>query len=524
MAKERIGMRRIKEVLRLGFGDKYSMNKISRCLNVGRATVQDYFRRFRVARLTWPLAEELTDEHLEQKLFPESERKKTKRGPLNFEYLVEEIKKPDVTLALLWEEYKEQNPNGYQYAQFCNLYRAYRKTLNYSMRQEHKAGEKTFADFGKGDAVTLLDPKSGNRIPVNLFVCVWGASNYTFAKAVEGGESLSNWLNCSADSFEYFGCCSKAIVPDNPRSVISRACRYEPDVNASYAEFAQHYDVTVFPARPGRPKDKAKAEVGVKLAKRWILARLRNRVFYSLGELNEAISELLEIFNDKVMKRFKKSRRQLFETLDRPNAKPLPEKHYEFAQWKKVKVNIDYHIEFDEHYYSVPYTLIKQELEIKITGGLIAVFRRGKRICSHRRSYDSRQKTVTVPEHMPKSHREHLEWTPSRILQWAAKYGQAVKELVEKIMTEHSFPEQGYRACLGIIRLESKYSADKLNRACDRALRYRVHSYSGVRNILLNNLEELEESKTEKVPAIQHENIRGPEYYQSLNSLAPSLN
>ncbi|OGC22303.1 hypothetical protein A2291_06055 [candidate division WOR-1 bacterium RIFOXYB2_FULL_42_35] len=519
-------MRRIKEVLRLGFREKYSMNKIACCLNVGRSTVQDYFRRFRIAGLSWPLVEELTDELLEQKLFPENLNKKAKRGQINFEYLVGEIKKPDVTLALLWEEYKEQNPNGYQYAQFCNLYRAYRKTLNYSMRQEHKAGEKIFADFGKGDAVTLLNPKSGHRIPVNLFVGVWGASNHTFVEAVIGGESLANWLNCSADAFEYFGCCSKAIVPDNPKSVISKACRYEPDVNASYAEFASHYDVAVLPARPGHPKDKAKAEVGVKLAKRWILARLRNRVFYSLGELNEAISELLESFNNKVMKRFKKSRWELFETLDQPNAKPLPEKRYEFAQWKKVRVNIDYHLEFDDHYYSVPYTLIKQELEIKISSRLIEVFKKGKRICSHRRSYDSRQRTVTVPDHMPKSHREHLEWTPSRILQWAERYGQSVKELVEKIMAERAFPEQGYRACLGIIRMERKFSANKLNKACARALKYRVHSYSGVKNILLNNLGDLEDetTTTTNLPAIQHENIRGPEYYQGLSSLAPSPN
>lgn len=518
MAKERIGMRRIKEILRLGFGEKHSMNEIARYLNVGRSTVQDYFRRFRIAGLSWPLSEGLTEEHLEQKLFPESESKKAKRGPINYEYLVEEIKKPDVTLALLWEEYKGQNPNGYQYAQFCNLYRAYRKTLNYSMRQEHKAGEKIFADFGKGDAVTLLDPKSGHRIPVNLFVSVWGASNYTFAEAVKGGETLANWLNCSADAFEYFGCCSKAIVPDNPRSVITKSCRYEPEVNVSYLEFAQHYNVTVFPARPGRAKDKAKVEVGVKLAKRWILARLRNRIFYSLPELNEAIGELLEIFNSKVMKRVKKSRRELFETLDRPNAKPLSEKRYKFAQWKKVKVNIDYHIEFDEHYYSVPYTLIGQVLEIKITSGIIAVFKRGKRLCSHRRSYDLRQRTVTVPEHMPKSHREHLEWTPSRILQWAAKYGEAVKELVEKIMAERSFPEQGYRACLGIIRLERKYSAGKLNKACARALRYRSYSYTAVKNILLKGLEALEEPVQKAAPIIQHENIRGTQYYDLVGS------
>jgi len=515
MAKVRIAMRKIKEVLRLGFEKGLSMNAIARCCRMGRTTVQEYFRRFKLVALDWSLVKEADEETLEKRLFPQDTTKHASKAPLNYEYLAQEIKKKNMTMEVLWEEYKKEHPEGYQYAQFCNLYRAYRKTLNCTMRQEHKAGEKVFADFGKGDGIKLIDPKTGNLISVNVFVDVWGASNYTFAKAVVGEETLENWFNCSAESFEYFGCCPKAFVPDNPKSVVSKACRYEPDINPSFAEFGQHYDVTIFPARPGKAKDKAKVEAGVKLAKRWILARLRNRVFYSLKELNDAIFGLLERLNNKQMKRQKKSRRELFEILDKPVAQLLPQKTYRFAQWKKVRVNIDYHIEFDQHYYSVPYTLIGQQLEIRITSSIIEVFRRGKRICSHKRSYSLQQRAITVPDHMPKSHREHLEWTPSRILAWAGKYGVSVRGLVDKIMAERTFAEQGYRRCLGIIRLGQKHSAEKLNRACERALRYHAYSYNAVKNILMNGLEDLEDATaaTKDAPVIKHENIRGSEYY-----------
>lgn len=513
MAKERIGMRKIKEVLRMGFEKGISMNKIALCCNVGRSTVQEYFRRFKASGLSWPLPEDISDEVLENKLFPKYILGHTAKQPLNYEYLVEEMKKPDVTVALLWEEYKQVHPNGYQYSQFSNLFRRYRQTLNYSMHQEHKAGEKTFADFG--DGLKLIDPKTGAEIPTKLFVDVWGASNYTFAQAVLGKETLENWINCSVSAFEYFGCCSKAIVPDNPKAVITKACRYEPDINPSYAEFAQHYGVVVFPARPRKPKDKAKVEAGVKLAKRWILAKLRNRIFHSLRELNEAIFGLLEVFNNKQMKRLKKSRKELFEVLDKPNALPLPESKYEFAEWKKVSVNIDYHIEFDDHYYSVPYTLIRQELEIRATRNIIEVFKKGQRLCSHQRSYRKYYHS-TKPEHMPKSHQQYLEWTPSRILEWAAKYGPAAKELVERIMKSRKFPEQAYRSCLGIIRLEKHFSAQRIDAACRRALEYRVESYQGVKNILLNNLDSLNsKEENKKAISIQHENIRGAEYFEA---------
>lgn len=504
-------MRKIKEVLRLGYENKVSMNKIAQCSQVGRRTVQEYFRRFRVSKLPWPLPVEINDEALERMLFPENCGKPTRKEALNYEYLFQEMKKPNVTLSVLWEEYKQEYPDGYQYSQFCDLYRKYMKTLNYSMRQEHKAGEKTFVDFGTG--LNLVDPKTGGLIPTQLFVSVWGASNYAFATAVLG-EDLANWIGANVSALEYYNCCPKAIVPDNLKSGVAKACRYEPAINPTYAEFAEHYGVVIFPARPYRPKDKAKVENGVRLAKRWILAKLRNQAFFSLSELNEAIRKLLEVLNNKLMKRIKKSRKEMFEVLDKPNAQPLPDKRYEFAEWKTVRVSIDYHVCFDDHFYSVPYTLIHQELEVRATRNIIEVFKKGQRVCSHQRMY-CRHKYTTLIEHMPKAHQQHAEWTPGRIIEWAGKYGPSVKELVEQIIGSRKLPEQAYRSCLGIIRLENRFSAERLNNACQRALEYRIATYPGVKNILVHDLDKAKRSQMAKMPIIQHENIRGAEYFLS---------
>ena len=516
MAKGRISMRKIKEVLRQGYDRGLSMRQVAVCCNLGRTTTQEYFRRFRAAGLSWPLPDELTDELLEKKLFPEEAISGPAREPLNHNYLIQELARPNVTMALLWEEYKQTHSDGYQYSQFCHLIRSYRKTLNYSMRQEHKAGEKNFVDFGTG--LNLVNPKTGALIPTQIFVSVWGASNYAFVTAVLG-EDMSNWIGANVSALEYYECCPKAIVPDNLKSGVAKACRYEPDLNPTYAEFARHYDLVIFPARPYRPKDKPKVENTVLLAKRWILAKLRDRIFFSLTEMNAAIFELLEIFNTRPMKRLKKSRRELFEMLDRPNALPLPEKRYEFAEWKKVTVSVDYHVCFDDHYYSVPYTLIHQPLEIRATSQVIEIFKKGVRVCSHQRSYRPHQYTTKV-EHMPRSHQQYLEWTPTRIEDWAGKAGPAVKELVNKIMQSRKFPEQAYRSCLGIIRLGNRYAPERLDQACRRALTYRVESYQGVKNILTRGLDKQSCEEKPQAAPIQHENIRGSKYYLREKELA----
>jgi transposase len=509
MTKERISMRKVSEVLRLHYEGKLSPRGIAKICGMSRTAVREYLIRFKGSGYGWPLPEGVTDDVLEQGLFPGHQQKRRQQTLLDYNYLVEELRRPNVTVETLWEEYKQAEPEGYQYSYFCELLQGYRKKLNASLRQEHKAGEKGFVDYGTG--LFLVDPKTGEKQETKLFVFVWGASNYTYVVATLG-EDLPRWIEVNVRALEYFGCCPKVVVPDNLKSAVTKACRYEPELNPTYTEFAEHYGIVVMPTRPHRPKDKAKVETGVKLAKRWILSRLRNHVFTSLVEMNRAILELLGRFNNKPLKQLGKSRKELFETIDRPNALPLPGERYEYAKWKQAKVNINYHVNFDQHDYSVPYTLIHQEVEIRATKGTVEIYHRGKRVCSHCRGERPHGYT-TVREHMPPSHQKYLEWTPERIREWGTRYGTAVKTLIEKIMGERKYPEQAYKSCLGIIRLGNRYSGERLNRACERALAYRVYSYRGVKNILALHLEDAREKEEAARNPVNHENIRGGRYY-----------
>lgn len=502
-------MRKIKEVLRLIKDCNISQNQTAKLCSISRASIQEYLMRFKASGLNWPLPDTINELELENKLFP-GQNRGTNRSALDYSYLIQEIRRPNVTMALLWEEYKQNNPEGYQYSQFCNLFKAYSKKMNYSMRQEHKAGEKTFVDFGDGPS--FIDPKTGIKTDTKIFVSVCGASKYTFVQATTG-EDLHSWIKVNVAALEYFGGCSKAIVPDNLKAAVTKACRYEPIINSTYADFARHYDTVIFPARAYRPKDKSLAENGVLLAKRWILAKLRDDIFYSLAEINEAIAELLEPFNDKKMKRLGKSRRELFELLDKPQLIPLPDNRYEFAEWKNARVNINYHIIYDNHNYSVPYTHIHKEVEIRATVNSIEIYFKGNRICSHRRSYKQHAYT-TVKEHMLPAHLKYAEWTPERILQWAQKYGVAVKEIVQQVMNTKKFPEQAYKSCLGIIRLGKRYEAERLNNACQRALNYKTFSYQAINNILEKGLDKQTEKTAAITTKIDHDNIRGADYYQ----------
>lgn len=508
MANERISMRKIKEVLRHRFVLGLSAAQTARALGIGRTSVREYESRFKSSGLPWPLPEEMDDSQLQERLFTKAAPADSRRTP-SFEYLAKEMRRPNVTLALLWEEYKKAHSQGYQYSQFAKLYRDYQKTLSYSMRQDHKAGEKGFVDFGEG--LAILDRDTNKPVPTSLFVYVWGASSCLFATATKNQDSES-WIGAHVSCFDYFGCVPKALVPDNTKTAVIKTCRYEPDLNPIYADLAAHYGLCVFPARPYRPKDKAKVENGVLLAKRWILARLRNRTFYSLEELNDAVRILVEAFNDRPLKKLKVTRSALFLELDKPNAKPLPEHPFEFAQWKNVRVGVNYHIEFEKHFYSAPYTLIHQELEVRATLSVVELYKDGKRILTHQRSWKEHGYT-TKKEHMSPSHQKYLEWTPERILQWAGKYGPSVKELVEKIMASRAFPEQAYRSCLGIIRLANHYGAQRLEEASKRALLYHMKNYRAVKNILEKGLDKKQDSNPPRVLA-PHENLRGPEYYQ----------
>jgi transposase len=380
------------------------------------------------------------------------------------------------------------------------------------MRQDHRAGEKMFIDYC--DGLSITNPETGEKIPTQLFISVWGASNYTYVEASFTQEKEA-WLMAHVRAFEYSGCVPRIIVPDNLRSGVDRACRYEPEINRTYLEMARHYGTTVIPARPYKAKDKAKVEVGVLLAQRWILACLRNRTFYSLRELNEAIRALVEKINNRQMRKLGRSRKELFETLDKPAALPLVQQRYEYADWQKARVNIDYHIEVASHYYSVPYQLIHEQVDVRSTGHTIEVFYKGARQTSHLRSYAKYGHTTKL-EHMPESHRKYLEWTPPRIIQWAEKTGECTKEVVKTILESRKYPEQAYRSCLGILRLERCYPKERIENASRRALKYRTCSYQSIKSILATGLDKQTDFLYEQENVISpvHKNIRGWEYYR----------
>ena len=513
MPAERLSMRKIREVLRLrALG--LSKREIAQSISIGATTVLDYQRRADRAGVSWPLPEDWDDARLERELFEDAEPPvASAQRPLpDWAWVHAELKRKHVTLMLLWQEYKAEHPaEGLQYSQFCERYRQWAKTLKVWMRQEHRAGEKLFADYS-GDGIPWVDTQTGEVHTAQLFVAVLGASNYTFARATRT-QKLRDWLDAQVHALEYFGGAPHAIVPDQPRSIVDQPCRYEPKIDPAYQEFARHYGTCVIPARPGKPRDKAKVEAGVLIAQRWIIAALRNRRFHSIDEINEAIAELLERFNDRTMQRLKKSRRQLFEEIEQEELNPLPQRRYEFAEWKiGARVNMDYHVVFDGNYYSVPFTYARQQVDFRATSTTVEIFCRHTRIASHLRCY-KKHVHVTLAEHMPRAHRKHLEWSPSRLLKWAEKVGPSTAELVERILSERPHPEQGYRACLGILRLAKHYGDERLEKASRRALVCRSHSYRFVESTLKNQLEDrpLPQASPTIVPV--HENVRGSAYY-----------
>jgi transposase len=520
MAQRRLPVRKIKEILRLKHTSGLTNREIARSCNVPRSSVGDYLRRARAAGLGWPEAAELSDTDLEARLFPtEHLASSVHRPPPDCEHIHRELqhyRDVNLTMTQLWLEYKEHHPDGYQYTQFCEYYRRWRDKLDYCMRQEHRAGEKLFIDYS--DGLAIVDVTTGELILTQLFVAVWGASNYTYAEATLS-QTLPNWINSHVRAFAYFGCVARVLVPDNLKSGVNDPCFYEPELNPTYADLAQHYRCVVLPARVRKPRDKAKAEAGVLISQRWILAVLRHRTFYSLAEMNAAIRECLERLNTRPLRRLGRSRRELFETIDRPNALPLPERPYEYAEWLKAKVNIDYHIEIDHHYYSVPYQLLKERLDVRLTATTLEAFHKGERVAAHARSY-VRGTYTTLPEHMPPEHRRYAEWSPSRFTQWAAKTGVATAQLVEKIMAARTYPEQGYRACLGIIRLSEHYEPERVEAAARRALKYHSYSYKSVCAILAAGLDRQPDTQQPPRQATLpiHGNIRGGQYYTNLNN------
>lgn len=513
MATERLSMRKTKEILRQKWVLGRSHREVRNSLGVSVGVVSATVSRAEKAGLDWQLVESQSEEELEHRLYGIKGPVACDRPVPDYLYIHSELKRAGVTLELLHVEYLGEHPNGYRYSRFCDLYRRWLGKQRLSMRQVHRAGEKTFIDYS-GKKPQLVDRRTGEVTEVELYVAVLGASNYTYAVATYTQQS-ADFVGGTVRAFEYFRGVTEVIVPDQLKSAVTRPCKYEPGIQRTYQEMAEHYDTVVIPARSRKPKDKAKAEVGVQVAQRWILARLRNETFYTLAELNERIAELLEELNDRHMRGYGASRRELYESLDRPALKPLPVERFVHAQWKHARVNIDYHVEFDGHYYSVPWQLLRAEVEVRATATIVEVFNAGRRVASHVRGW-RRGSHTTIAEHMPKSHRRHMEWTPSRLIHWAEKVGPSAARFVTRLLEERPHPEQGYRRCLGILKLERTYGRDRLEAACRRALVSGARSYRHVNAILKNGLDRMplpgEEAPAAGEP-LDHENIRGGNYY-----------
>jgi transposase len=508
-------MRRLREILRLKFETGLSHRAIARACAVGLGTITGALQRAAAAGITWPVPADIDDAALEARLFARPVYNATRHRVVpDWAQLHHELKKPGVTLQLLWEEYRAQQPNGYGRTQFCAHYRTWAQKLKPSMRQVHRAGEKLFVDFS-GKRPQLVDPKTGAEIPVELFLGVLGASGLIYAEATRS-QDLPSWIGAHVRMLDYFHGSAAIWVPDNLKSGVTTADRYEPEINRTYLELAEHYGAVVIPARVARPKDKPKAEVSIQIGQRWILAALRHQTFFTLTDLNAAIWARLDAINDRPMKRLGVSRRALFEQIDRPALKPLPATRYELAEWKPCRVNIDYHVEVDHHFYSVPYQLVHERVEARYTASTVEVFFRGRRLTAHARA-TGRGRFITKVEHMPRAHRAHAEWTPSRLIAWAEQTGPATGRFVAGLLERRPHPEQGYRACLGLMRLGRVHGANRLEAACHRAERLQSYRYRTVEHILINQQDRLPlDEPLPARPALVHENLRGAPYYEEV--------
>lgn len=515
---ERLPMRHLREILRLRYERKLSQREIARSLSIGLGTVNQFLGRAQGAGLYWPLPAEWDDLVLSERFYPAPAVGRPRPLP-EMAYIHAELCRPGVTLARLWVEYLEAHPGGYRYSQFCEYYHRWRKKLSPSMHQVHRAGEKVFTDFS-GKRPHLVNRATGELVPVELFVSVLGASSLTYAEAVES-QDLVSWCGAHVRMLEYLGGSPEVFVPDNLKSGVTRACRYEPEVNRTYQDLATHYGSVVIPARARHPKDKAKVEAAVLVAQRFILAALRNRTFFDLASLNAAIHERLEQLNNHPMKKLGVSRRELFEKLDRPALKPLPVNRFEMASWKNCGVNIDYHVVVEKNFYSVPYQLVAERVEARLTEKVVEIFFKSRRVASHPR-LRGKGHYATSLDHMPQAHRAHAEWSPSRLIAWGQKTGQATGRLVEKILADRPHPEQGYRSCLGLLRLSKRYGDAKTEAACLKAESLSCYSYQTVKNILAAGLEACSADQEPPTGAAstllpRHENIRGALYYEKEN-------
>jgi transposase len=509
MPTKRTTMRKIRDVLRLRLSAGLSIREISRSTKISVGGIQKLLAKATALELSWPLPDDLDDNRLANLFYPAADTRTSHRHQMpDWPVIHQELKRSHMTKQLLWEEYTQQYPNRcYSYSQFCDRYRRWRGKQKRSMRQHHRAGEKCFVDYG-GSTVPIINGSTGEIREAQIFVATLGASNFTFAEAT-WTQSLPDWLGSHVRMMDFYGGCTDMIVPDNLRSGVSRACRYDPDLNPSYQQWAEHYLVAVVPARPYKPRDKAKAENSVLVVQRWILARLRHHSFFSLAELNQCISTLLVDLNNRPFKQLPGSRRSAFELLDRPALKPLPPHPYQYVAIKPVKVNIDYHVQYDEHYYSVPHQYVGERLELHASDTLVEAYFRRQLVASHPRKHTPG--FTTNPAHMPRRHREHQQWSPGRLRRWAGDIGPGTLTWVSNQLEQREHPEQAYRVCLGLLNLSKQYPATRLNAACRIANQAGLVRLKQVKAILKSNRDQLPEqlSLAAELPQ-DHENVRGP--------------
>ena len=503
-------MRKIEDVLRLHVRG-LATRRISLATGVGKTTVIEYLRRAGTAGVSWPLPEGLDEAELERLLFPPPPSKGRRIPEPDWAEIHRELKRPGVTLALLWDEYRGQHSDGYGYSAFCEHSRRWAGRLSPVMRQRHAAGERMFVDYS-GTRMAVIDPATGAPRPAEIFIAVMGASNQTYAEA-SWSQTLPDWIGAHTRAFGFFGAVPALVVSDNLKSGVIRACFHEPEVNRSYAEMAAHYGTAILPARPYKPRDKAKVEVAVLLVQRWIIARLRNRQFFTLEELNAAIREEVARLNARVSRHLGAARQELFETIDRPAMQPLPPEPFVHADWRKASVGPDYHLRLEGHCYSVPHDLIRQQLWARLTAATVEIFRGGKRVACHRRAAPGDMGATTLNDHMPASHRRHAEVTPQMLRERAGRIGPATAILVDVILRDRPHPEQGFRSCLGILRLARGHGAERLEAACDRALAINARTMTSVKSILQNRLEGRPPDRPPEAPPITHANIRGPKFF-----------
>ena len=510
MAQERLSVRKIREVLRLKWACGLSNRAVGASCRISDSSVSEYVGRAKAAGLSWPLPDELDDAALIAKLFPEPVRSADTTIPLpDWSAVHAELKKKGVTRQLLWREYRELHPDGYGYSQFCEYYRRWCAALHPTMRQTHAAGT-GMVDYA-GLTMPVVDPETGELRQAQIFVYSLAASHYIYAEA-QWGQDLPNWIGGHVRAHEHLKGVPSLVVIDNLRSGVKRPCRYEPDLNKTYHDFAVHCGMAVVPTRVAKPRDKAKAESGVQVVERDVLAPLRNVDFIGLANLNRAMAERLHIVNHRPLRHVGKSRHELLEAIDRPALLPLPARPFELADWKPAKVAIDYHVEFDHHFYSVPYRLIHQHVDIRATATVIEVFAAGTRVASHRRSHEWGRHS-TQADHMPEGHRAHAEWTPERLAAWAAKIGSDTVRVVTTLLDGRTHPQQAFRSCMGVLRLAERYTPERLEGACHHALQVDTVRYRSIKHILEAGLDKpaSETAPTEPLPA--HANVRGADYY-----------